>query len=830
MNMKRYYALIFILAAMFTAVPDAEAQTRNASLTIEVTASSGESLQGQPIVLEQTDYAVGYGALALDADGCCTLKVYPGNHRLTVERAGYDKVMKDFTVASGDQNASVSVTLEESTRAPFALKAVVNHDAVTGNDDVALSWNVEDPAFFDDFESYDPFAVTFGNWTGIDADGEATAALQGTYPNRGVMQYAQIINPLTVVPTWWYDYPILRPYEGKQYVGFIRTASGRANDDWLISPELEVGTDNVLEFMAKAADRYTERFMVYVTTQILNPSADDFVRIDQGNFESVDYRGWQRFSYDLSAYAGKKVKFAIRYVSDANRNGAFMLMLDNVYVGQPSAMASAAARKALRARHRSPANPNESFDIYIDGVKAGHTEGYYYTLTGVASGHHTVGVQAVYRHTVSEISTIDVEVGAGPFAKVDFNVEALSKCEADRVEISLLNLVTGEALSLTTSDGKATLQSLPQGSYAVHVDEGVYEAYDCEITVDGDRTVDIILADNVIDPYNLTVDVDADSGNATVRWNQELGFADSFEDYDDFATGSFGEWQTLDLDQAPVYPIGLGSTSNIVSFPGSGTASNPTAIAPMVFNPLMTVPAMSPADKAIEASDGVKSIIFFSPQRVTADKWLISPVITVHEDYVLRFKAKAYTPQYPESIEVLISTEGSAEPADFTLLASVDKLVATSWGEYSVELGEYTGNDVRIAIRYTSTDAFLAQVDDFNIGKPDGAGDFIDYGNVVSYEIWLDGVKVGESATPQFVIENVAAGQHTVGIRAMYLHGASAMVEYTFGSTGIDNIIPGAASDASTELFDLMGRKLNDACAPGIYIVRRGADTFKIKK
>ena len=53
----------------------------------------------------------------------------------------------------------------------------------------------------------------------------------GSYPNRGIMQYAQIINPLTVVPTWWYDYPILRPYGGQQYVGFTRTSSGNANDE-----------------------------------------------------------------------------------------------------------------------------------------------------------------------------------------------------------------------------------------------------------------------------------------------------------------------------------------------------------------------------------------------------------------------------------------------------------------------------------------------------------------------------------------------------------------------------------------------------------------------
>ena len=76
-----------------------------------------------------------------------------------------------------------------------------------------------------------------------------TAPLVGEYMNRGVMQYAQIMNPMVVVPAWWYDYPVLRPYNGMQYVGFTRTYSGAANNDWLISPVVTPGNKNVLAFM-----------------------------------------------------------------------------------------------------------------------------------------------------------------------------------------------------------------------------------------------------------------------------------------------------------------------------------------------------------------------------------------------------------------------------------------------------------------------------------------------------------------------------------------------------------------------------------------------------
>ncbi len=312
----------------------AQAQKRNCQLSIEVSTVEGDNLDGQPITLTYTDFQTGYGALKLNSEGVCTVKVYAGNHNLSIERPGFEPLSYDFNVGEEETEKTISVTLTEQTRTPYALTANVVHDAMTGKDNIELAWNQEAPAFFDDFESYDGWAVQFGDWTGIDADLEAAAPLVGSYPNRGVMQYAQIINPLTVVPTWWYDYPILRPYGGQQYVGFTRTSSGNANDDWLITPVITVGTDNEFAFMAKAADRWPERFMVYVTTKTDNPTQQDFVRLDQGNYETADYTGWRRCSYDLSAYAGQQVKLAIRYISDYNRYGSFMLMVDDVYVGQ----------------------------------------------------------------------------------------------------------------------------------------------------------------------------------------------------------------------------------------------------------------------------------------------------------------------------------------------------------------------------------------------------------------------------------------------------------------------------------------------------------------
>ena len=327
----RNFKLLLVFVAVFATL-QVSALSRDCNLTVKVVAATGESLEGQRVMLVQTDYSMTYGAseTTLDAAGECRLKVYSGNHRLTVERAGYAAYAKDFPV-TGDM--TLNVTLTEDVRNPFALKLAERHDPMTGKNDVTLQWNREDPVFFDDFESYTAFDTEFSPWTGIDGDHAAAAPLQGSYPNRGTLQYAQVINPLVVEPSWWTDYPVLRPYGGKQYVGFVRTYGGSANDDWLISPAVTVGKNNIVRFMAKAADVYKERFEVGITT-VDNPEASDFTVISSGNYETVGYEEWEAKEYSLADYEGETVRIAIHYIGDPSNGGAFMLMVDDFFVGQ----------------------------------------------------------------------------------------------------------------------------------------------------------------------------------------------------------------------------------------------------------------------------------------------------------------------------------------------------------------------------------------------------------------------------------------------------------------------------------------------------------------
>lgn len=843
--MKRL-SIIFTLFALCGLFGSLSAQTRDNKMTINVKTVTGESVEGLVVGLKIPDWGFTYSTseTTLSADGQCTLNVYSATHRIVVEKEGY-AVYDETVEVTGD--ITLDIELQEAVRQPFSLTGSIEHDVFTGKNDVTLTWNKEKPAFFDDFEGHPDWSISFGDWTGIDNDKQAAAILAGSYNNRGALQYATIVNPLTVVPTWWYEYPVLRPYSGNQYVGFVRTNSGEANDDWLISPTITVGNDNILRFMAKAADVYAERFQVGITT-VENPTADDFTIISAGNYETVEYEEWVAKEYDLSAYAGQAVKIAIHYIANANRYGAFMLMVDDFYVGQPSYYDETSK---LRRVQKSPANPNEKFEIYQDGTKVGETESYSYTLENVEEGNHTFGVKAVYRLTETEISTVELAISNENCHRVTLNVTTNNEVSADGFDVDILNMNNGDLISAKVQDGKIVLESLPAGKYTLSIENPVYDTYREEIVVSDDVDKNIELKEHLFLPYNITVDLTEEGAvyDALVKWNQDLGFSDSFEDYGDFVTGEFGEWLTVDNDKLPVYPIALGSASNIVSFPGSGDAYNPTAIAPMVFNPYKTVPAMAPTDPAIMAPTGDKTVIFFSPQMAQADKWLISPAQTIRDGYVWQLTAKAYA-QYPETVRFCIST--SQDLDSFTVLDEVE-LPYEEWTVYTLDLSAYAGQTVYLAVNYISTDAFLAQVDDFYVGPSDDSDSKVDVGNVLHYEVYLDGELKGEPQETQFAFTGLTAGEHTVGIKAVYKSGVSEMAEYTFNAqsgvgeveadaftaVGVSGAVQVTASvPAELTIVDMAGRTLlatemqegvkTFAVPAGVYIVRMNENVMKV--
>ena len=132
---------------------------------------------------------------------------------------------------------------------------------------------------------------------------------------------------------------------------------------------------------------------------------------------------------------------------------------------------------------------------------------------------------------------------------------------------------------------------------------------------------------------------------------------------------------------------------------------------------------------------------------------------------------------------------------------------------------------MRIGLHYTSYDAFFTQIDDFTVGPAEGSEAVIDYGNVVRFDIFVDGEKVGEATEAVFTLPPLTSGTHTIGIQAVYQNGSSTIGEYVIS---IDpTAIP--ASPLTSHLsplnsvYDLQGRVMADSPSSlnkGIYIFK----------
>ncbi len=269
---------------------------------------------------------------------------------------------------------------------------------------------------------------------------------------------------------------------------------------------------------------------------------------------------------------------------------------------------------------------------------------------------------------------------------------------------------------------------------------------------------------------------------------------------------------------------------------------------PVVFNPFATTPSME-SDYAIHAPDGVKSIAFFGPQQAIADKWLISPALTVGDGYELKFMAKAYA-MYPEALQICVSTTGT-DKDDFEILDQVAP-AAANWTQYILPLDDYAGKEVHIGIRCVSQDGFLVQVDKFEVA-PAEADRVVPAGKVLGYDVALNGSLHGTTSTTTYTFSGLAPGKHRMAVTANYTSGSSAPGEYELEliDTSIDGTLSGAdmamglegailvgtSAEKTVEIFTTSGVAVASASVngshtfavePGVYIVRAGSSTFKV--
>lgn len=190
---------------------------------------------------------------------------------------------------------------------------------------VSLTWDGTPhmpDAFFDDFESYEPFvADRAGDWTMADHDRSWTYENTAVdYPSEGERMAGLVYNPSQTLPA-----DAVASADGsRQFFCFTSgLTQSLENDKWLISPEIDLLSPGVLRFQAssRSATYGKEKMMVgYSTT---GTDREDFIWLT--DVVAVE-TGWTDFEYEVPADTRH---VAFRYVG----LNTYMLFIDNVYVG-----------------------------------------------------------------------------------------------------------------------------------------------------------------------------------------------------------------------------------------------------------------------------------------------------------------------------------------------------------------------------------------------------------------------------------------------------------------------------------------------------------------
>lgn len=243
----------------------------------------------------------------------------------TVEISGYGKADVEFT-------ADLSTP---GTEYEIVAWTQLEEDGNTANDTLRKTVKCLQPAdpYEMNFEYCADFAIDgfIPAWKSVDKDGSPTYGFQGiSFPHAGEAFGFMAFNPSLTDPVMTpEEAPEIQPYEGNRLGVAFATVEG-SNNDWLISPKLELPSTNanISLFVKTFIDEYgLESYKVLVSP---TENQDDFKEVHSAEAPAD---AWKEVTVDLSDYAGKSIYIAIQCVS----HDKFIFMVDNIKVSKPVA-------------------------------------------------------------------------------------------------------------------------------------------------------------------------------------------------------------------------------------------------------------------------------------------------------------------------------------------------------------------------------------------------------------------------------------------------------------------------------------------------------------
>lgn len=318
----------------------------------------------------------------------------------------------------------------------------------------------------------------------------------------------------------------------------------------------------------------------------------------------------------------------------------------------------------------------------------------------VQTGLGTPAIRTVFGEGEPVAKDVVVEEIVSPSARGLFSAN-------EPVVVSVKNDGSEEiagTLALSINGAAAGSQPIALGGYA-----SSEIAFEADLSKPGEYVLEVVAT--------VEGDENADNNSASktvVSVEPADPYTMDFEQCEDFASSGFNPaWRVVDGDGNYIY----GFQDVAFSIPADGKAAY------IVFNPAMTTPSMS-EQPAIAPHGGERFAACFAasddPSGVAQNNdWLISPKLTLPTaDAQMTFFVKSYIGEYGlEKYNVLVSeTDDNLE--SFEMIGTTREAPYDAWEEVTVDLSEYAGKEVYLAIQCVSEDAFIFMLDDIIVSKP----------------------------------------------------------------------------------------------------------------
>ncbi|MDR2057568.1 MAG: choice-of-anchor J domain-containing protein [Dysgonamonadaceae bacterium] len=332
-----------------------------------------------------------------------------GNGRLLQEKLITGESFVDTIPGMGMQTYTVKAFYESGCESyesdpveifvndPEIVLPVKLTTSVVNKKHVLLKWDAPryGTGLFDDFEAYPAFTIhDIGDWKLVDGDKSWTYYDNSiSYLNAGEPMAFMVFNPSASSPAS----PTIMPCDDKkQFLAcFSANVDKLANNDWLISPELDFNRPFSFSFMGKTHSLQYGFEKINIAYSLTGNNPEDFIFVNGDT--PVDITDiWWKYEYSIPAEA----KYVA--INCVTLNG-FILFIDNIYIGYPEYYSGL-----------------QGYNVYKNGQKLNPVllPANLYVDSDLENGSYTYEIEALFANGTSSkaVAVVDINYSyeAGP--------------------------------------------------------------------------------------------------------------------------------------------------------------------------------------------------------------------------------------------------------------------------------------------------------------------------------------------------------------------------------------------------------------------------------